>query len=227
MSAAESADFAPTRLTLVRHGESEVTVRRVIGGPRSCTGLSPLGVEQAGRLRDRLVDTGELADATALYASDYPRAIETAEIIAPALGLPVERDARFGEHDPGPVCDGLTFAEFVDRYGMPDWQGDPHGVTFPEGESLAAFQYRVGEGLAEAVRSHAGGVIVIACHGGVVDATFRALLRLPQVGGFELHTVNTSLTEFVQSKPGRWRLSRYNDAAHLAGLPKETPREPA
>lgn len=219
--------FIPTRLILIRHGESEVTVKRIIGGPRTCTGLSPLGVEQAQQLRDRLAETGELADTTVLFASEYPRAIETAEILAPSLGMSVETDVRFGEHDPGPVCDGLRFTEFVERYGMPDWHGDSHGVTFPEGETLAAFHYRVGEGLSEAVRKHQGGVLVIACHGGVVDAAFRYLLRLPQAGSFDLHTLNTSLTEFVQTKPGRWRLVRYNDAAHLAGLPKETPRETA
>jgi len=218
----------PTRVILIRHGESNVTVQRVIGGPRSCTGLSPLGVTQAERLRDRLAETGELSDATVLYASEYPRAVETAEIVAPAVGpsgLTVSSDARFGEHDPGPVCDGLTFRDFVDRFGMPDWHGDPHAITFPEGESLATFHHRVGEGLSEAVRRHDGGVLVIACHGGVVDAAIRYLLRLPQTGGFELHTVNTSLTEFVHVRPGTWRLARYNDAAHLAGLAKETPRE--
>ena len=218
-------DFAPTRVILIRHGESQVTVDRVIGGPRSCTGLSPLGVQQAERLRDRLAETAELRDATVLLSSEYPRAVETAEIIAPSLDLAIETDVRFGEHDPGPVCDGLTFSEFVDRYGMPDWHGDPHGVTFPEGETLARFHLRVGEALSEAIAKHGGGVLVIACHGGVVDAVFRSLLRLPQVGSFELHTVNTSLTEFEQTKPGRWRLARYNDAAHLAGLPKGTPRE--
>ncbi len=217
-------DFRPTRLVLVRHGESKVTVKRVIGGPRTCTGLSPLGIEQSGRLRDRLADTGELAEATVLLSSGYPRAIETAEIFGPPLGLDARVDERFGEHDPGPVCDGLSFQEFVDRYGMPDWHGDPHAVTFPEGETLATFHHRVGEALSEAVREHAGGLIVVSCHGGVVDAAFRSLLRLPQTGGFELHTLNTALTEFVQTKPGSWRLVRYNDAAHLAGLAKETPR---
>lgn len=218
-------EFRPTRVVLVRHGESQVTVSRVIGGPRTCSGLSPLGVEQAERLRDRLADTSELSDASVLLSSEYPRAIETAEIIGPSLGLTAHPDARFGEHDPGPVCDGLTFQEFVDRYGMPDWHGDPHAVTFPDGETLATFHHRVGEALSETVRQHAGGVIVVSCHGGVVDAAFRYLLRLPQTGAFELHTVNTSLTEFVQVKPGRWRLARYNDAAHLAGLAKETSRE--
>lgn len=202
-----------------------MTVRRILGGPRSCTGLSDLGREQAERLRRRLSETDELVGASALYASEYPRAVETAELIAPAISLDVVRDARFGEHDPGPECDGLTFQEFVDRHGMPDWHGDPHGVTFPGGETLATFHHRVGQGVSEATDAHSGGLVVIACHGGVVDAAFRTLLRLPQVGGFELHTLNTSLTEFVETRPGRWRLARYNDAAHLAGLPKETPRE--
>lgn len=218
-------EFTPTRVVLVRHGESNTTVARVLGGPRTCSGLSPLGLRQAERLRDRIAEAGELSEATVLYSSEYPRAIETAEIVAPALGLETRTDVRFGEHDPGPECDGLTFQGFVDRYGMPDWHGDAHGERFPGGETLATFQHRVGEVLSEVVGANAGGTIVVSCHGGVVDAAFRYFLRLPQVGGFELHTVNTSLTEFVQVRPGRWRLARYNDAAHLAGLPKETPRE--
>jgi 2,3-bisphosphoglycerate-dependent phosphoglycerate mutase len=222
-----SDDFAPTTVVLVRHGESVVTVRRVIGGPLTCSGLSDLGRQQVERLRERIEETGELSGATALYTSAYPRAIETAEIIAPPLGLPIRQDTRFGEHDPGPECDGLTFQEFVDRFGMPDWSGDPHGQTFPGGETLAAFHFRVGAALADVIGENQGGTIVISCHGGVVDAAFRTLLRLPPTGGFELHTVNTSLTEFTQTKPGRWRLTRYNDSGHLAGLPKETPREGA
>jgi broad specificity phosphatase PhoE len=222
-----SDEFAATSVVLVRHGESVVTVRRVIGGPLTCAGLSDLGRQQVERLRARIEETGELDGATALYSSGYPRAIETAEILAPTLDLPVQHDARFGEHDPGPECDGLSFQEFVDRYGMPDWTGDPHGQTFPGGETLAAFHFRVGAALSDVIAENRGGMIVISCHGGVVDAVFRTLLRLPSTGGFELHTVNTSLTEFVQTKPGRWRLSRYNDSGHLAGLLKETPREGA
>lgn len=220
---ADRSEFVPTRLTLIRHGESQVTVRRVIGGPRTCSGLSDLGHSQAQALHDRLARTGELA-ATHLFASGYPRAIETAETIAPALGLTVEVDEAFGEHDPGPDCDGLSFTEFVDRFGTPDWESDPHGVTFPGGETVAEFHLRVGAALSRTIRAHRGASLVVVCHGGVVDAAFRTLLGLPTTGGFELHTVNTSLTELVQTRAGRWRLVRYNDAAHLAGLPVETPR---
>ena len=61
----------PTTLVLIRHGESNVTVNRVIGGYRTCSGLSELGRRQADRLRDRLATTGELA-ADVLIASKAP-----------------------------------------------------------------------------------------------------------------------------------------------------------
>ena len=139
------------------------------------------------------------------------------------LGVPVVQEPGFGEHDPGPECDGLSFNDFIERYGMPNWESDPHGVTFPGGETVAEFTI----GRRHAVRvvhEHRGGAIVVACHGGVIDAAFRGLLRLPAHGAFELQTTNTSLTELVTTRRDRWRLVRYNDAAHLAGLPLETPR---
>lgn len=217
---------SPTRLVLVRHGESRTSVARTIGGTRTCTGLSELGRRQCERLAIRLGETGELTGAV-LYASDYRRAIESAELLAPALGDPpveVEVEPGFGEHDPGPDCDGLTFDEFIDRHGMPDWDGDPHGVTFPGGETVAEMHHRVGRALQSVMTRHVGGTIAVCCHGGVVNAVLRLALRAPATGGFELHTTNASLTELLLVRPGRWRLLRYNDAAHLAGLPAESPR---
>ncbi len=78
--------------------------------------------------------------------------------------------------------------------------------------------------MASTLEMHRGKSIVVACHGGVVDATFRHLLRTASTGSFELHTLNTSLTEFSAANSGEWRLKRYNDAAHLHGLPAETAR---
>lgn len=212
-----------TRLILVRHGESKATVRRAIGGPRTCDGLSLLGREQAERLRDRLASTHEIT-ADALYSSEYPRARETAEVIAPALGLPVLIDAEWGEHDPGPESDGLTFEEFVARNGAPDWEADVDAELFPSGETVRQFHERVDRALHRTLAEHEGGCVVVVCHGGVVDAVMRTALQAPPRGGFDLFTRNTSLTEFLVVRDDRWRLERYNDAAHLAGLPLETPR---
>ena len=214
-----------TRLVLVRHGESIVTVNRVIGGPRTCSGLSPLGIQQAQRLCDRWVATPEFT-ADVLIASQYPRAIQTAEIIAPALGgLEVRTDDGFGEHDPGPECDGLTYADFIERYPRVAgaWDAaDPFATTFPGGETVAAFHYRVGSAMRRVLDEYDGKTVVIACHGGVVDAVLRQALRAPAMGSFQVHTLNTSIMELALIKPNVWRLVRYNDTAHLAGLPAST-----
>ncbi len=212
-----------TTLVLIRHGESNVTVNRVIGGYRTCSGLSDLGRQQADRLRERLARTGELT-ADVLISSNFKRALETAETIAPALGGPtIEIDPGFGEHDPGPEIDGMTFESYVERFGPPDWS-DSDVEVFPGGETVGTFHHRVGAALAATIEAHRGRSIVIACHGGVIDAAFRQLLRTASTGSFELHTLNTSLTEFASAPSGEWRLKRYNDVAHLDGLPDETPR---
>lgn len=212
---------------MIRHGESNVTVQRVIGGHRTCSGLSDLGRRQSARLADRLADSAELAAADVLLSSTFARAVETAEIIRPAVGVDViEQWADFGEHDPGPQIDGMAFDDYVARFGTPDWSGDPDVEIFPGGETTAVFHARIRRAVQRLLDTYAGADVVVACHGGVVDATFRCALDLPVTGGFALHTLNTSLTEFVI--PGRtgdpWRLVRYNDAAHLSGLPDATER---
>ena len=105
-----------TRIVLIRHGESQVTVNKVVGGPRSCVGLSEFGRRQAERLRDRWASHSEFV-ADAVYSSAYPRARETGEIVLPSLpGHALSVDPDFGEHDPGPDCDGLTYDEFDRRF---------------------------------------------------------------------------------------------------------------
>lgn len=213
-----------TRLIYVRHGESNTTVARVIGGPRSCSGLSPLGVQQAERLRDRWKSAPEFVPDV-IIASQFLRARQTAEIIAEAFGAPqVVVEDGFGEHDPGPECDGMTMDDFVDRYGTGAWEDDPFGVTFPGGETLAGFQYRIGAAVRRVIDERPGQTVVVVCHGGVIDAVLRQALRTSPVGVFTINTLNTSITELELQRPHRWSLRRYGDVAHLAGLPASTRR---
>ncbi|MFM8794635.1 MAG: histidine phosphatase family protein, partial [Acidimicrobiales bacterium] len=140
-----------TRIILVRHGESHANAGRFIGGLRSCTGLTDYGRLQVERLRDRLLAAPEFV-ATALWSSSYPRAIETARILSAAVGsLPVEVDAGWGEHDPGPDCDGMLYEDFVKRWGQPNWDGDPYDVTYPGGETKADF-FKKTEDVSEAIQ---------------------------------------------------------------------------
>jgi probable phosphoglycerate mutase len=213
-----------TRLLLIRHGESQVYVDGVVGGLATCNGLSDLGRRQAAALRDRLAETHEFDPVDALIASTLPRARETAEIISPAIGnLPVVEDEDVCELHPG-EADGMSYDDYVAKYGWRDMEANPDLELSPGGESIAAFHRRVGTALTRIADAHPDQTVVIACHGGVVDVGLRTLLGLGMVGGFDLYTENTSVTEFVlapatERRPTRrWRLVRYNDAAHLAGV---------
>ena len=64
-----------SRVVLLRHGEAQCNLNRVVGGRTGCTGLSDLGRRQVAALADRLYESGELRRATALYASVLPRAV--------------------------------------------------------------------------------------------------------------------------------------------------------
>lgn len=207
-----------TRIVLVRHGESFATVERYIGGMRTCKGLTDHGKLQSRALGERLARTGELT-VDAVVASAFPRAMQTAEIFAPFIGHK-EIDVRpgFGEHDPGPVCDGLTFDEFVAKYGRPDFAGDPHAVTFPGGETLAAFHERIVAALRQLESDYRGKTVIVTCHGGTIDGLLRHCLQTKQTGQFEVFTKNTSLTELLRPRENIWRLLRYNDHAHLNEL---------
>jgi probable phosphoglycerate mutase len=210
-----------TRVVLVRHGESKAQEGRFVGGHAGCTGLSDLGVRQVTALRDRLAATGELAGATALYTSVLPRAIETAEILAPALGdLEVRSECAFCESHPG-ESDGLSWDEVERRWPWPgEWTPDLR--RDPGGESYAEMRARVADRLDALVEGHPGETVVVACHGGVVLHSMFRWLELEPMGSRTrawLDPVNSSVTEWRIGDHPHWRsrveLVRFNDHGHL------------
>jgi 2,3-bisphosphoglycerate-dependent phosphoglycerate mutase len=212
-----------TRLVLVRHGESRATVDQMMGGHAGCRGLTERGRRQADALAERLARTGELADASVLLTSVLLRAIETAEIVATALGkLEVIQNCDFCEVHIG-EGDGLSWEEFRERYRPEDHQHDHFRSVAPGAESRATFITRVGTALAGVVAKHAGATVVVVCHGGVIEGSLIALGNLPLRRSFDLAIGNTSLTEWTSPvKEGtngrRWTLARFNDTAHLANV---------
>jgi probable phosphoglycerate mutase len=221
-SATSDNSPSPTRLMLVRHGESNVTVRQVVGGERTCDGLSPLGVQQAEALRERF-ERGDEPPVDVVVASTLPRALQTASILAPALGdVPFVVDDELVEHRPG-AADGVRFAEFAARFEVFDPREHPDRPLAPGGESLRAFYERVKVAMAHLVAQYRGSTVCVVCHGGVIDNALRDLLGVGLHAPFDLWTVNTSITELrLPPNDDRWTLLRYNDAAHLAGLPERT-----
>ncbi|MGI9621315.1 MAG: histidine phosphatase family protein [Acidimicrobiales bacterium] len=221
------SDNLDTRLILIRHGESVVTVNGVLGGANTCSGLSDLGRHQAEALRDRWKNSSELS-VDALYSSPLPRALETADIVNEALLMdPIHVDEDLEEFRPGDA-DGMRFDELTEKYGPIDFRSRPDRPLAENTETAMGFHHRTSRALERVVAENLGKTVVIACHGGVVDVAFRHFLDLPRRGMFDLWTLNASLTEFAVNdhdhERARWRLVRYNDHAHLAGLPPETPR---
>lgn len=211
-----------TRVLLVRHGEAQSAVDQIVGGEKGCTGLSDRGRRQCEALRDRWLAVGMTPDV--LLASVLPRAIQTAEIIAPVLGNPpIVTHCDLCELHPG-ECDGMTWAEANRLYGGMFMEDDDRPFS-PGGESRSEFFERVEGALDRIVDHFAGKTVVVATHGGVIGNSIVSKMGLPLrfwEQGFEMYTENTSLTEWVHTRPPdgspTWRLLRYSDAAHLEGL---------
>lgn len=206
------------RLLLVRHGDAHAGFHGVIGGPTGCTGLTDHGREQAAALRDHLATTDRV-DADVLLASTLPRAIETAEIIAPGLGFDVvSQHADLCEVGTG-EADGLTWSDYGTRYGSFDMAAEPDRVFAPAGESWNSFHERVLAMLRRVASEHAGQSVVAVCHAGVIMASLRVLLGIPHPGtGARVQPANTGLTEWEHDDGlDRWTLHSFNEIAHLLG----------
>ena len=211
-----------TRLVLVRHGEAQSYVDGVIGGANGCTGLSDLGRRQAEALRDRLARTGDLADVRAVYTSTLPRAIETAEIVVPALGdHQLTSTCELCELHVDAELDGRPFRDFEADYEWPP-TSNPYLPWAAGAEPWAEFVLRVGRELDRLAREHRDEAVAVFCHGGVIGAALSVFAELPLRQPFRLTIENTSMTEWrlVPDVKGveRWTLARFNDAAHLEDL---------
>ncbi len=207
------------RLILVRHGHAHAGFHGVIGGPAGCTGLTDRGRRQAAALRDHLAASGRLR-ADVLLSSIIPRAIETAEIIAPGLGVETfGRDCDLCEVHTG-AADGLEWAEWGVRYGSFDMEAEPDRVFAPEGESWTSFHARVQQVLERLAREYRERTVVAVCHAGVIMASMRVLAGIGRSGtGARLAPSNTGLTEWEwEPEPGRWTLHSFNEASHLLPL---------
>jgi probable phosphoglycerate mutase len=210
------------RLVLVRHGDAYAGFTGVISGERGCRGLTDLGRRQAEALRDHLATTGRVR-ADVLVASTIPRAVETAEIIAPAFHIDTfDQACDLCEVHTG-EADGLEWAEYGERYGSFHMESEPDRLFAPEGESWNSFHDRVGQMLERVATAYDGQTVVAVCHAGVIQASLRLLLGSPSsIGATGIRPSNTGLTEWeCEPATGQWTLHSFNEASHLLGLHQE------
>ena len=207
------------RLFLVRHGDAYAGFSGVIGGPVGCPGLTPLGRRQAESLRDHLAESGRVR-ADVLLSSIIPRAIETADIIAPALGLEIHaRECDLCEIHTG-QADGLDWTEYAVRFGSFDMEAEPDRLFAPAGESWNSFHVRVHGMLERVAHDYPDQTVIAVCHAGVIVASLRLLLGISRRSAeAQLRPSNTGLTEWEYDPVlSRWALHSFNEAGHLLRL---------
>ena len=203
-----------THLYLVRHAEYVKEQQgKLIDGQ-----LSPEGVQQAERLRDRLLKDEEI-HIDVLFSSSMRRAQHTAEIIAPALGLPViyESDVEEWRNEDG----SLTEEEFIALWRDVPAEERPFFRWVNGCENWMEFIVRTTSALHRIIHEHDGKHIMIICHGGIVEASFVYFFQM-SMANLRRATVDahhTSITHWhtahIEGFPAIWLLERYNDTAHL------------
>ena len=205
----------PTRLYLIRHGQSAGNAEGRFGG-HGPTPLSRLGEEQAEKTAKLLAKEG----LDVIYSSDLLRAVQTADPAARLLDLPVNITEAFRERHVG-VLEGLTFDEskraFPNDYYALVNRNIHHVIT--DGESYRHLLRRSTAKLHEILREHTGGRIAIFSHTGAI-----CFLTLHLLGAIDRHTKQTpwiitsncGINRFAIRGRRNIRVLALNDTRHLA-----------
>ena len=203
----------PTRLLLLRHGQTELSRQRRYSG-RGDPELTDVGCRQAADAARYLSQKGGIA---AVVSSPLQRARATAAAAADALGLPVDVDDDLIETDFG-EWEGLTFLEAAQRH--PDvhgaWLRDT-GLRPPGGESFDDVALRVQRARDRIIAAHGAGTVLVVSH----VTPIKTLLRLALAAGptilYRLHLdlASLSIAEFYPDDGASVRL--VNDTSYLRG----------
>ena len=194
-----------SRLFLIRHGETEGNALRIVQHPH--VPLSPRGLVQAERLARRLAAEG----IARIVASDYARAVATAEHLQRATGAPLVIEPLLRERNFGDLR-GRPYAELGFDMFEPDY-APPNGETWP------MFHERVDRAWAkvqELAAATSDGSLAVVTHGLVCRSLAARHLILGDGVVAPERWENTSLT--IVDWPAPWRVRLLNCVTHLDGL---------
>ncbi|KXP14657.1 histidine phosphatase family protein [Tsukamurella pseudospumae] len=172
----------PTRLILLRHGQTPASVGRLYSG-RGNPSLTDLGREQARAAADLLQHT----DIDAILSSPLDRARQTADAVNASRGLTVEVEDGLIETDFG-AWEGLSFGEARARdpelHGR--WLGDT-SVAPPGGESFDEVHARVAALVERVTVDHPGRTVLLVSHVTPIKTILRIALDVGPQLLYRLH----------------------------------------
>jgi 2,3-bisphosphoglycerate-dependent phosphoglycerate mutase len=204
-----------TELILIRHGETDWNAQGRIQGHTDIA-LNARGQAQAQRVAQAVAALHQSTPISAVISSDLQRAVQTAAPIAAACQLSVQLDAQLREKGYG-VLEGLTWQERNAQHPDIDYEHELANPQFavPQGESRLAFYERITTALQHHAQAHAGKVIVVVTHGGVLDMAYRAAMHMPLTLRRHWETPNAVLNSVTYSE-GRFNLRYWADDYHIS-----------
>ena len=206
-----------TTLVLVRHGVTDWNHARRFQGQTDIA-LNEEGLRQAELTGRRLAADPQRDRITAVYTSDLSRTAQTAAPIAAALGRAAQpepglRERHYGSFE-GLTHDELTHGAFAADFRR--WRAREPDFELPGGgETLRAFDDRVGRTLASLAARHRGAVVVAVTHGGVLDCAYRIAAGV-SLDAPRRHTLLNASLNWIVFDGERFRLNGWGDVAHLS-----------
>ncbi len=151
---------------LIRHGKDDDTVR----GGWSNASLTDEGIAQVENLALRLSES-EAISIVQLFASDLPRASQTADLLAKRLNLPVAKMPEFRETNNG-VLAGMKNELANEQYPGLYWNTLGWDEHYPHGESPHEFFVRISDAwfkFKKNIAARTSGDIALVTHAGVIS----------------------------------------------------------
>ncbi len=159
------------RLTLIRHGQSQLGDYRVVGGHRGCMGLTPKGVVQARDVGEKLLRLALVPDF--ILCSVMRRSRQSALILGGVLGAPIGfPTCLLCEVHPG-VTDSLSFDD-LGGYGA--YLHDDHPIA-SGGESIKDLNLRTRYLVELLEKDYSANYVALVTHFGVVESFTRLFLE--------------------------------------------------
>ena len=200
----------PTRLLLIRHGQTEWNRAQRIQGQIDIA-LNDTGLRQAQALALALADE----PIAVIYTSDLGRAHATAQALAMTTGAQLRVDPRLRERHYG-AFEGLTYDEIESDWPQQakSWRERDPAFAPQGGESLLDLWARVLPTLDSIAQRHAGEQIAWVTHGGVIDLLYRAATRQDLSVRRSWDLGNTAINRLLWSHQGL-SLVGWGDSSHL------------
>jgi probable phosphoglycerate mutase len=176
---------------MMRHGEAENNVQRVLAGRDLEYHLTERGKKQVSSTSNALSSI----PIDAIYTSPIARTIETARIVSETIGVDYQVDERLTETDMGSVV-GMRYNDALEKYGnifLGFYRDDP--IMDELGiERFSVIRKRVNSMLEYVGERHPDTNVLLVTHLDPVKAAVTRIFDLKPQSLFDMSIRNASLT---------------------------------